>query len=217
MAKKRVIDLALLILVAKELQDLCEFDPPIKTKGKSEEDLKKSINEAATQLGPEDELSDDATFVFTELGIEVGAAPAAAAEEEEEEEEAPAPVAKKAAKKAAPAPAEEEEEEEEEAAPAPTKKDTKTAAPAGEAKVKLSSDEKIAFFSPLIESGKYSMKDLLAKSLEKFPGLSESSVRTFLVDSKNAKYNKFPRLVVQSEDGKLTFAAAAAKKKAAAA
>lgn len=202
MAKK--VDGALLATVAKELQDLCEFDPPIKTKGKTDAELKKLITDAATQLEPDDELSEDALLVFKELEIEIGAA-AAEAEVEEEAEETE----------------EEAEVEEEEAAPAPKKK---AAAPAakGEDKTKLTTAQKIEFFSPLIESGKYSTKDLVEKSVVKFPGLSESSVRTFLVDSKNAKYNKFPNLVVANEEGKLSFAraekeAAPAKKAAPAA
>jgi hypothetical protein len=207
MSKK--IDLALLIVVAKELQDLCEFDPPIKTKNKSEAELKKTITQAAEQLGPDDELSEDAILVFKELGITPGASAEAEGEEEEEEIEEGGEEG-------------EEEEAVEEApkkkAAAPAKKE-KAAAPAADKGPKLSTQEKIEFFSPLIETGKYNTKELVEKSVEKFPGLSESSVRTFLVDSKNPKYNKFPNLVVADEEGKLSFArsekAAPAKKAAA--
>lgn len=189
MAKK--IDLALLIVVAKELQDLCEFEPPIKTKGKSEGELKTIITQAAAQLEADDEVSEDAKLVFGALGITLGKAEEAEeAEEEEEAEEAEEEAA--------------EEEEEEEEAPKAKKK---AAAPAkDDNKVKLSTQEKIEFFSPLIESGKYTTKDLVEKSVVKFPGLSESSVRTFLVDSKNVKYNKFPNLVTADEEGHLSFA-----------
>ena len=187
MAKKVAINrVAQLTAVANELQTLCEFDPPIKTKGKSEEDLEKLITEAAAQLTEEDEVTEETAAVLAELGIEIsGEAEEAEEEEEEEVDEPEVPAEAPVKKKAAPA---------------------KKAAPTGEAKVKLSTVEKVEFFSPLIQSGKYTVKDLVAKSLEKFPTLSESSVRTFLVDSKNAKYNKFPKLVVADDEGKLSFA-----------
>ena len=184
MAKKVAINrVAQLTAVANELQTLCEFDPPIKTKGKSEEDLEKLITEAAAQLTEEDEVTEETAAVLAELGIEISGE--AEEEEEEEVDEPEVPAEAPVKKKAAPA---------------------KKAAPTGEAKVKLSTVEKVEFFSPLIQSGKYTVKDLVAKSLEKFPTLSESSVRTFLVDSKNAKYNKFPKLVVADDEGKLSFA-----------
>jgi hypothetical protein len=207
---KKILNLAILTTVAKELQDLCEFDPPIKTKGKTEDELKKVITEAGGQLAPEDELSEDAVFVFNELGISVGEEAAEEAEEVEEEEAPVATVAKKAVAKKAPVAAAAKEEEEEDEAPVAAKK--APAAKKAAATVKLSSEEKIAYFAPLIEEGTHTMKDLVAKSLEKFPGLSESSIRTFLVDSKNTKYNKFPKLVVADDEGKLSFAAPAKKK-----
>lgn len=187
MAKKVANRLTTLVAVADELQALCEFDPPIKTKGKSEKDLEKVIIEAASQLTEDDEVSEQAASVFQELGIQLseGGEEAAEEEEEEEEEEAPAPKAKKAA--------------------APAKKAPAPAAEGASKSTKLTSQEKVEFFSPLIESGKYTAKQLLEKSLEKFPGLSESSVRTFLVDAKNPKYNKFPKLVQADEEGKLSF------------
>ena len=83
-------------------------------------------------------------------------------------------------------------------------------APAKEKKV-TSSTDKVAYFAPLIESGKYTAKELTAMALAegRFPKLTESTIRTFLTDSKNPKYNKFDRLVVKTEDGKLTFQAPA--------
>lgn len=64
--------------------------------------------------------------------------------------------------------------------------------------------EKVAFFKPLIESGNYTQSELVEKGVKRFPTLSKSTIQTFLVDSKNAKYNKFEKLVV-SNAGKLTF------------
>ena len=107
-----------LVKVAQELQDICEFEPAIKTKGKSEEDLKKVIAEAAEALTPEDKLSKDALAIFKEMKITVGGGAEEEEEEIEEEEEEieEKPVAKKPAPKPAKVvkPAAEEEEEEEE-------------------------------------------------------------------------------------------------------
>ena len=178
-----------LTAIGIHLQEKIGFDPPLKTKGKTEAELEKLVTEAAAQVDLEqDEVSEEIQKAMAELGIPIGGGQVTVEEEEEEEEETAAEeatVSKKAKKKATPA---------------------KKAAENGEGKPKLSTKEKIEFFGPLIESGGYTVKDLVAKSLEKFPGLSESSVRTFLVDSKNAKYNKFPKLVQADEEGKLTFA-----------
>ena len=66
-----------LIKVAVEVQDLCEFEPAIKTDGKAEKDLIVTLKEAHAELTPEDTLSKEAIAVFTFLGL---------IEEEEEEE-----------------------------------------------------------------------------------------------------------------------------------
>lgn len=177
----------------QELQKVGDFEPPMKTKGKSEKELEALLKEAAAELSPEDTLSKETQAIFKELKITVGEAPEAEEEEEEEEEEEAAG----------------EEEEEEEAKDEKPAKKEKAAAPAKKAKsesdVRLSSDQKIEFFSPLIQSGKYTAAELVAKVNEKHPGVSESSIKTFLSDSKNEKYNKFPKLVVAAEDGKLSF------------
>lgn len=80
---------AILIATAIEVQDICEFEPAIKTDGKAEKDLIPILKEAHAELTPDDKLSEDAVAVFTFLGLieEV--------EEAEEEEEAPKKAAKK--------------------------------------------------------------------------------------------------------------------------
>jgi len=64
--------------------------------------------------------------------------------------------------------------------------------------------EKVAFFKSLIESGNYTPSELVEKGHKRFPNLTKSTILTFLIDSKNPKYNKFENLVV-SNGGKLAF------------
>lgn len=74
----------------------------------------------------------------------------------------------------------------------------------------VTSKDKVAFFQPLIESGKYTAKELLEMAQTAFPKMTESTIRTFLTDSKNPKYNKFPKLVALTEDKKMIFVQEAA-------
>lgn len=104
--------------------------------------------------------------------------------------EKPEPEEKKAPVKSGKAPAKTE---------APTEK-KKFGNPNG----KCTLVEKIAFFTPLIESGKFSQKELIEKGIEKYPHLTKSTLQTFLTDSKNAKYNRFASLVVLNGE-KMTF------------
>ena len=67
-----------LISVAAEVQDLCEFEPAIKTDGKSEKEINVLLTEAYGELTPEDKLSEKAIATFEFLGLR----------EAEEEEEA---------------------------------------------------------------------------------------------------------------------------------
>src|SRR5690606_11426547 len=75
------------------------------------------------------------------------------------------------------------------------------------AKKVTSREAKVAFFGPMFEEGNLTAKELLAKALEsgKFPKLSESTLRTMITDSKDPKYNIFPKLVVKGADGKLSY------------
>lgn len=56
----------------------------------------------------------------------------------------------------------------------------------------------------LIESGKYSQRELLDLLSKQFPTLLKSTISTILSDSKSVKYNKFPKLAV-IKDGKYQF------------
>jgi hypothetical protein len=71
----------------------------------------------------------------------------------------------------------------------------------------VSSVAKVAFFAPLIQEGKFTADELTKMALEAFPKMTESTIRTFLTDAKNVKYNKFEKLVVLTADKKLAFAA----------
>jgi outer membrane biosynthesis protein TonB len=152
-----------LIKVAQELQEICEFEPAIKTKGKSEEDLKKVIAEAAESLTPEDKLSKDAIALFKEMKITVGGG---AAEEEEEEEEEEAPVKPAKAAKTPAKAKEEEEEEEEEEKPAKKEKAVKEPKPKKEKKEKKEKGPTIAQFIDecLLAGGKF--EDMAVKVTE---------------------------------------------------
>ena len=46
---------------------------------------------------------------------------------------------------------------------------------------------------------------IVEKGIAKFPDLAVSSIQTMLTDGKNPKYNKFDKLVVQDENGVLSF------------
>lgn len=63
----------------------------------------------------------------------------------------------------------------------------------------------IAYLSTLLKAGKYTRKDLIEKAVTEVPELKKVSVQTLLTDSKNPKYNKFPKLVQEKEGGILGF------------
>ena len=65
--------------------------------------------------------------------------------------------------------------------------------------------EKIAFFTPLIEKGKFTKAELVEKGVEQFPHLTVSTLQTFLTDAKNPKYSKFDPLVIQDANGIMSF------------
>lgn len=196
----------LLAKAAQELQKICEFEPAIKTKGKTEDELEASLREAGEALTPEDKLSKETQKVLKELKITIGEAPAETEEEEEIEEELEEETEEEELEDE-----EEEEEDKPEAPPVKKKvKEEKVVAKkekedAGEKKVALSSSEKLDFFEPLIKKGNLTMKQLINKALEEHPGVSESAIRTFLSDSKNPKYNKFPKLVEIDKEGVVKF------------
>lgn len=63
----------------------------------------------------------------------------------------------------------------------------------------------VSFLSALIEEGKMTQKEICVRAQELFPDLKPSTISTLLSDSKNPKYNKFPKLVIKSEINILSF------------
>ena len=55
------------------------------------------------------------------------------------------------------------------------------------------------------KKGKYTRKELTELAVEEFPDVAKSTIQTILTDGKNPKYNKFPKLLVEDEDGKVKF------------
>jgi|ERR1035437_3909631 hypothetical protein len=63
----------------------------------------------------------------------------------------------------------------------------------------------LLFLTKLLEEGKYTQKELSALACKEFPAVSKSTIETVLVDSKNKKYCRFPKLVVKDDQGILSF------------
>jgi hypothetical protein len=64
----------------------------------------------------------------------------------------------------------------------------------------------VAFLTDLIESNQFDQKQLAKIACESIENVNPVTVTTLLVDSKNPKYNKFPHLVVKTENNTLKFA-----------
>lgn len=63
----------------------------------------------------------------------------------------------------------------------------------------------VNFLAALIEEGKMTQKEICVRAQEVFPDLKPATFSTLLSDSKNPKYNKFPKLVIKSETNILSF------------
>jgi hypothetical protein len=64
----------------------------------------------------------------------------------------------------------------------------------------------IEFLSDLIEAGQFTQKQLAKIAYESLENQCELTITTLLVDAKNPKYNKFPKLVVKTAENTLKFA-----------
>lgn len=64
--------------------------------------------------------------------------------------------------------------------------------------------ELVPFLTKEIEKGKVTRKDLIVQAMNKF-GVSKSTVTTLISDGKNQKYCKFKQLVLEDENGILSF------------
>jgi hypothetical protein len=87
-------------------------------------------------------------------------------------------------------------------------KEKAVATAAAPAKVAKEKPAYLLFLGKLIEEGKMTQKELIAAGRAKFPEKAKSTIETVLVDSKNPRYNRFPKLVVKGENGILSFAKA---------
>ncbi len=192
-----------LIAVATELQKICEFEPAIKTKGKSEKELEKAIKEAAEALTPDDKLSAEALKLFKELKLTIGKASEPTAESEEEEEEEPADAPSDDAP-------EEEEEVEEEALAKSTRaaKAEKAEKPTKEKKEKKEKTGKpgvISFIVSLIEKAdkkKGITKDQILEALKKeFADRNEVSMKATINVQVPARISKEKFEVAKTEKG----------------
>lgn len=69
----------------------------------------------------------------------------------------------------------------------------------------VTTKERIEYITPFIAEKKYTQKELVAMLNKQFPACTTAANGTIISDSKNPKYNKFDRLVVEKE-GILRFA-----------
>ena len=182
MSKKERTDA--LFSVAEEVMKICNFetkDAPPETGSKKE--LTEWLTEAYQELEPNDKLSKEAVAIFAEL--EISPAPEKESKKESEVKDENEKVESKATSKTK------------------EKKEGKKSTKSTGKKVSLSS--KIDFFAPLIKQGKHSQKELTELGVKEFPTITGSTIRTFLTDSKNEKYNKFNKLVIINKKGNLSF------------
>lgn len=85
---------------------------------------------------------------------------------------------------------------------AKSKKETKKA-PAK--KASPAATERRNFIAGLIKQKKFTKKDIVAQTMEKFPQFAKATISTEITDGQNEKYNRFGSLVVKSEEGILSF------------
>jgi len=96
--------------------------------------------------------------------------------------------------------------------PAPAKKAEKKAVSAEPVKGKrvvpvnrVTTAERVEYMTAFIKEAKYSKKELLEMMCKKFPQVTKAANQTILTDGKNPKYNKFEKLIVQDDNGIMSF------------
>ena len=70
---------------------------------------------------------------------------------------------------------------------------------------RVTTAERVEYISPFVKKAKYTKKELLEMMMEKYPMVTKAANQTILTDGKNPKYNKFPKLIVQDDDGIMSF------------
>lgn len=63
--------------------------------------------------------------------------------------------------------------------------------------------ERREYIEKLIEEGIYTKQQIVEKTIVQFEGVTKSNLQTMLSDGKNAKYNRFSKLVVEDKDTKI--------------
>jgi hypothetical protein len=149
----------------------------------SAEEITAQIKADATNIDGKDQFSDDAKATLAAIGIEIEwAAPAAAKKD--------VAAGKKAAAAKKDAPAKSEGAVKKSGPP-------RQASPESIARKKMIGD--------LIEAGKSTAADIIDKVVKKFPDSKESSIRTIISDSKNAKYTAFGKTAKVNDKGVFSF------------
>ena len=193
-----------LVKAAKELNETLGLDPRIDVKKKSKA-LTALIKEAAGLIDSElDDLTDSTSSVIAELTKEEEPVKKEEELEEKKEEFKESEHAMKMMeefKESEHAMKMMEEFKESEHA-MKMMEDVEKKKKAGK---KRKFNEKTLFLLSMIKEGKFTRKEIIEKTLEKFPSASKSSLGTLLTDSKNPKYNRFDKLVKQGKDGILSF------------
>lgn len=82
--------------------------------------------------------------------------------------------------------------------PAPKKDTKKKTAPKGPSPIKL-------FISDLVEKGEFNRKQVVDKTVAKFPEKAKSTISTYISDGMNEKYCAFDKLIVKGKDDLLKF------------
>lgn len=65
--------------------------------------------------------------------------------------------------------------------------------------------ERRAFIEKLVKKGKFTQKEIIEKTAEKFPDVKEVTLRTQLTDAKNEKYCPYENVIVADKKGILSF------------
>jgi excinuclease UvrABC nuclease subunit len=164
-----------LVEVAKELNEVLGLEPQIDLKAKLKE-LKQKIKEASELIDFEqDDLSKETLTVLKEVSTNK----ISESKVKLEEKEPPKVVEEVKTKK---------------------KPTSISLQPQGR---RLG--EKMLYLAKLIDQGNLTRKEIISKALREFPDISKSSFQRILSNSKNEKYNKFEKLVIQNDKGILSF------------
>jgi hypothetical protein len=182
-AAEPVVSQEELLALGEEMNTLLFPGEEVDFSEMSAEEITAQIKADAENIDPKDLFSDDSKATLAAIGIEIEwAAPAAAKKD----------VA--AGKKAAAAKKE---------APAKSEGAVKKSGPPRQASPESIARKKM--IGDLIEAGKSTAADIIDKVMRKFPDSKESSIRTIISDSKNAKYTAFGKTAKVNDKGVFSF------------